>query len=512
MLLPELEQLYMFFVFCSRPPKGVLVLNAIKTSHPIELDPLSFHSGRRGGYVAICRKSAFGDMIQEWYTLPQLPQALARCVGETDCWISQGEFASKSRYTKDLLRIQCCFIDLDYYKTEYRDLTPEQISGLIDIQCDEYSIPRPTAVISSGNGVQVKWIFTYPLPAQALPRWKAAQRILLDKFKDLGADPAAADASRILRIVGTKNSKTLPGRDPIVRLIAEGSKWNFETFWDTLMPMTREDVKEARSKALARQQQRRQRQTNKKHPNLVRLAPQALSWDRVNDLRRLADLRRNEQGEVPEGCRELLVFWTLNHLCLSGVVSTQNFEREAMALAYEISPSWAKSFRLCSLETVRRKLEKGLSEYQGRGCTGLYTPRNRTLIKSLSITPEEEVKLKTIVSRAESRERNRLREEKRRRRAGVKPRAKYLANSLTAKEPWKKEGISRATWYRRRRLKSRVNPVNKRLEVSCETSVCVYLYGKAQGGPAALGGSRPAALGGSRPAALGGSRPRRAGP
>ena len=174
--------------------------------------------------------------------------------------------------------------------------------------------------------------------------------MLLQHFSDLGADPAAADASRILRVVGTRNGKTLPGRDSLVRIIAEGPKWNFEAFCEFLLPVTREEAKEARSRLISKTQQNN-KQASEGYPNLSRLDPQTLSWDRVNDLRRLAALRKNERGEVPEGCRELLVFWTLNHLCLSGVVSTHNFEREAMALAWEISPSWAESFRIGSLET-----------------------------------------------------------------------------------------------------------------------------------------------------------------
>lgn len=271
-------------------------------------------------------------MVQEWYTIPQLKQVLKKCAGCTDYWISQGEFATKSRCTRDLLRIQCCYIDLDYYKTEYRNLTPEQIAKQIELVCDKLSIPNPTVVVSSGNGVQVKWVFTYPIPAQALPRWKAVQSMLLKHFQELGADPAAADASRILRIVGTRNGKTLPGRDSLVRIVSEGPQWNFETLCNLLLPVTRERAKEARSRAFSKQKSKR----TDGCPNLVRFDSQTLSWDRVNDLRRLADLRRNTKGEVPEGCRELLVFWTLNHLCLSGVVSAHKlFEYEMLFLSMQ---------------------------------------------------------------------------------------------------------------------------------------------------------------------------------
>ena len=45
---------------------------------------------------------------------------------------------------------------------------------------------------------------------------------------------------------------------------------------------------------------------------------------------------------------------------------------------------------------------------------------------------------------------------KKRRAQGMKTRAEYLeANNLSRDEPWKAEGISRTTWYERRKKKGR---------------------------------------------------------
>jgi hypothetical protein len=48
------------------------------------------------------------------------------------------------------------------------------------------------------------------------------------------------------------------------------------------------------------------------------------------------------------------------------------------------------------------------------------------------------------------REQHRVRLEHNRRGRGAKPRAEYEANSLSRTKPWKAEGISRPTWYRKR--------------------------------------------------------------
>src|ERR1700731_870756 len=48
------------------------------------------------------------------------------------------------------------------------------------------------------------------------------------------------------------------------------------------------------------------------------------------------------------------------------------------------------------------------------------------------------------------RERSRARKEMKRRAAGKKPRAEYLAAAISNTQPWRAEGISRRTWYRKR--------------------------------------------------------------
>ena len=75
-----------------------------------------------------------------------------------------------------------------------------------------------------------------------------------------------------------------------------------------------------------------------------------------------------------------------------------------------------------TLETIFRKIEAGLAKYRGRGKTGLYTPKNATLIASLKITPSKKKEMKTIVSTNAAKERERIRNEKRRRAVGVRPR------------------------------------------------------------------------------------------
>jgi hypothetical protein len=70
-----------------------------------------------------------------------------------------------------------------------------------------------------------------------------------------------------------------------------------------------------------------------------------------------------------------------------------------------------------------------------------------TTIAPHDVTPAE----REARNRRRKRETDRLRAREKRKALGVKSRAEYLANSLTAKAPWVEKGVSRRTWERQRK-------------------------------------------------------------
>ena len=68
-------------------------------------------------------------------------------------------------------------------------------------------------------------------------------------------------------------------------------------------------------------------------------------------------------------------------------------------------------------------------------------------IAPFDITPAE----REARNRRRKQENDRIRATAKRRAAGVKSRAEYLANSLTTNAPWVEKGVSRRTWERRRK-------------------------------------------------------------
>ena len=91
-------------------------------------------------------------------------------------------------------------------------------------------------------------------------------------------------------------------------------------------------------------------------------------------------------------------------------------------------------------------------EHGGRPVDPRYRFRTGTIVGLLGIS-EAEMRaccLRHLVSPEIRREQRREAQRCRRREAGVKSRAEYEAESLTRARPWEAEGVSRATWYRRR--------------------------------------------------------------
>ena len=144
---------------------------------------------------------------------------------------------------------------------------------------------------------------------------------------------------------------------------------------------------------------------------LKRFSGRQLAWDRLEDLRRLAVMRRGVDGLVDEGSRMMHLLWRLNFLLLSGATNSTLMMKEAGELARQLEPSWRwRQQELGSLYAKAKAYEKGETvEFNGARHTPLYTPRNDTLISLFRITDEEQSDLRTIISKTEARRRDALR-------------------------------------------------------------------------------------------------------
>jgi hypothetical protein len=395
-------------------------------------EPFAYHDASRRGFSAICTRTLGGEWCQDSIPLSGLADALREVNSANDAWVSQCEFSRANRRIVHLWRIGLAFLDLDTYKvSELKGLPAESLCAKLLDYCDGHNIPEPSIVVFSGRGLQCKWLFEEPIPAAAISRWQAVQSALcalLEKW--FGADPGSMDASRVLRIVGTTNLKN----GNIVRLLHTAGNpsmggvllanglvgYPFDVFADTILPLERRSLEALRTERKAKPPVVNARKAGlqaKKHnkgkpgaasfisayPNLRRLDRRQLAWDRLADIRKVAELRGWTAG-VPEGRRDIPIF--LASCFLSQAVSNvPEFEAEVWELTQEFAPSWKRGQVQSCVVSVTRRMREALAgklvEFDGKSVDPRYWWRNTTLIKLLQITAAEQTQLKTIISTAE---------------------------------------------------------------------------------------------------------------
>lgn len=433
-----------------------------------------YHDSNRSGFFSLL-VDVRGEKRQSSHRLADMPAVLNLVDKTRDTWMSQAEFIRPNRRVVNLARLGLLFTDLDTYRIPaFAGRTPEQLAMSVLYFCTEEGLPAPSVLIYSGRGIQAKWLLDGTIPRQALPRWNACQRYLVDRLAHVGADPMAKDASRVLRTIQTVNSKS----GEVCRVVhvtndtdGQPVRYKFEYLAEALLPTARWTIEQQRQEQAERVKCKPKPfllVSGGKADNLRGFSGRQLAWDRLEDLRKLAELR----GGVNEGCRMQHLFWRLNFLLLSGATNSKQMYHEASALARELDPQWnSRSKELMTLFSKAKAYESGERvSFGGRDYPPLYTPKNDTLINLFGITTDEQRQLKTIISSEMARERDRKRHEIRRRAAGATDRQSYESASLSRRKPWESLGMSRASWYR----------AGKPAAPSVETGACV-LHFKATG-------------------------------
>ncbi len=418
-----------------------------------EDEAATYHDSDRIGFFALLVDSG-GKKQQFPYRLTDMPAVLRMVDPNCDTWMSQAEFVKPNRRVVNLARIGLLFADLDTYRKPWAEgRSPEALASAVLYFCAQDGIPPPSLLVFSGRGLQAKWLLDGTIPRRALPRWNACQTHLIDRLAELGADVAAKDASRVLRLVNTVNSKS----QEVCRVVhvesgsdGQPMRYSFEYLAEVLLPLARSDIEKFQQERRERNQKRQLKLLSGGQPgNLRSLSPRQLAWDRMEDLRRLAELR----GGVKEGERMKHLFWRINFLLLSGATNSSQMYYEAAALARELNPRWNyRSQELMTLYSKSRAYEAGEKvQFGGKQYSPLYTPKNDTLINLFEISDDEQRNLRTIISKSIKNERHRGRQQARRREAGSVDRETYESTSLARQKPWEVLGMSRASWYRKGR-------------------------------------------------------------
>ncbi len=349
------------------------------------------------------------------------------------------------------------YSDLDIYHTEFKDISKEDFIEKVLNYCFENKIPEPNLMIYSGNGFYLKWLFSEKCNKYefTLDKYKIAQKSINQLFQFLGADSKALDASRVLRLPGSINSKTGKKCEVIYFNDERKSAQDlFEAFSQFYTPEP-EKPKKPRSKKVVADETEKQEKPVKQRFLLVKrdsskapvktLNSLHLAKARYDDLKKLIEIRNNNI----ENSRMSFLFWLLNFKALCGSTNFVDFESDAYEIAEKLNFK-KNEWSFDELSTLEKKVKKHNDGYKKVvkqndeyfKLSNLYTPKNQTLIDIFQITDEEQKKLKTIISTSEKNSRR----AKKRLDSGMKPQTGEAKS-----EPWLALGISRRTYYSRKK-------------------------------------------------------------
>lgn len=420
------------------------------------------------GHAALARKDAAGRWHEGVYRVCDLADVLRTVGGERDVYLSIHTFSGWRRIAR-LSALGALFVDLDYYKVAgLQDAHPISVLEDALVMLESARIPGPSLAVGSGRGLYLLWLHD-PVPRSALPRWNACQREIWSVLLPLGADRGALDAARVLRVIGTRNGKA----DATVEtLTPTGEVWNFDALADEVLPLTRDDLRDLRLRRAAR---------GPRVPSEVSRGgfglTQGTLWAaRLDDLQRLRHLRFWD-GALPPGQRDFWILLAAN--AMSWLAPPTVLRRELFALAREAG-GWDEHEAETRLDAVLKRAHAAAwgktIEYAGVPLDPRYRFKNETILEMLQITPAEERKMKTIISRDEGRRRDRERKERERREAGSMPRVAYLEAATKRREEARELHADGLT---QRRISERLGISERQVRrlLSEEPDISVPLYG-----------------------------------
>lgn len=294
--------------------------------------------------------------------------------GKPDKYISLNTFNGR-RVHANLRCLTGLVVDLDLSKTNYgTDFMVMRQDALDAISAA--GIPSPTMAVHTGRGVHLYWLFDRTIPAKVFPRWKACTNQLITLLAPFGADPAVRDTARVLRLVGTRNTKAVwvdpvNGGKRLWTVTAEvfrPQRHSFDFLADQILPVTRQEL-EAKRKARAsnsvtelgthqarKQKLLRPRLLNKSNSYI------GVAIARQGDIDLLASTL-HPQG-IPEGLRDTYLFHTACNL--AWICRDQTLENELMKWRDAHVPGMPDTELLSTMGTALRRA-KAAYECQSKG-------------------------------------------------------------------------------------------------------------------------------------------------
>lgn len=365
--------------------------------------------GSNEGWITSATKIAINPKYDKWdqwhYRYSDLKEL--DFTGENK-FISMNSFFIPSRATKNVKEINALYVDLDFYREEItkdqvlKDLdqtlptvpecfnnkfTHEQVLMNLEENYFNKTIPMPSYIINSGRGMYLIWLIN-TVPYKALPLWNTIQGYLCKQLKDLKAD-TASDASRVLRVPGSINSKS---KSRVTIMQEYDYIYDLREIQQEFLP-----EEEEKKEKLKKENFKKKKPKEKARSSKVGFihTERSLNYSRVQDFKKLCELR----GYNMVGYREKILFFIRYHYC------NYDYDKEkALKEIIELNKKFVNPLREYEVVKSTESAEKCFEDEEKQ-----YNYSNERLIRELNITDEEQKHMCTIISDNEYKRRKRIR-------------------------------------------------------------------------------------------------------
>lgn len=333
------------------------------------------------GVVVVWERASGPAGSGHWHKLqpgdPHIPGLLAAQSGKRDRYITVNEFRAW-RLVRNLKSLRACYVDLD---------------GNVDLDAAlealrDARMPSPTMAIWSGRGLHIYWRHD-PVPAAALPVWQRCQDALVAALKPAGADPAARDCTRVLRLVGSINSRS---NTAVRGLVLDPAPYPFRHLCNEILCERKpRPAAEVRDFAAAKARRGERIVTGSIYDR----------WHHVyRDLLKIAEW--HFLGGIPDGHRNDWLF--LSGVALSWFARPETLryelERQAQAWTPGLTAAEIRSALHAPLHRAELAAAGETFEWRGETCDPRYRFKRETLYQRMAaiIPPELAPQLRAIVS------------------------------------------------------------------------------------------------------------------
>lgn len=334
-------------------------------------------------------------------------EKIKKFIGETDVYYTPNSNFNGKRGVANLKELRALYLDFDIHKALNKNELKNEINYIISeiwLIADKGIIPRPTKAIVTGRGVHVYWDLE-PSSYGAITTWQELEDYLFEKLKHLGADKKATDASRLMRLITTINSKS--NTECYMYVYEKENIYSMYNLREEYLDWSNKHKKYYVS-------QNKSKSKVKRYYNSY-----TLHLARAKDVIKLVKLRN---GEVT-GHRNFIIhcyaYW-------EGIY-TRN-EVELKEIVYQLNSCFSEPLNSRDIDKVLRcipkaiekflEYENGLKSGQAKRVSkrmkdkGGYWYKNETLIEKLNITEQEQEQLETIIGQQEKYKRNNKRRAK----------------------------------------------------------------------------------------------------